>query len=43
MAVSDAQLAAANAEVSSFVPQLFDLPVMPVAGILEPDAEVDIG
>ena len=40
---SDPSLAESNAEVSSLIGVLLELPVLPVAGLLEPDVEIEIG
>jgi hypothetical protein len=40
---SDPSLAESNAEVSSLVRLLLELPILPVAGLMEPDVEIEIG
>lgn len=40
---SDPSLAQSNAEVASLVGVLLELPILPVAGLLEPDVEIEIG
>ena len=42
MTPEEARLQASNAEIGDLARVLFDLPIMPVAGILEPDAEIEI-
>jgi hypothetical protein len=40
---SNPSLAQSNAEVSSLARVLLELPVLPVAGLLERDIEIEIG
>lgn len=40
---SDPSLAQSNAEVSSLARVLLELPILPVAGLMERDIEIEIG